>query len=98
MNPSFTGTEPTRWQPLVAPSLEGIIAMSDPTPSAVIELRLKILSDLDTSANVSFLERSQMRLRVFAVVGAVDRRAMSPSTALSVLEDVRRDVSALVDR
>jgi len=80
----FRGTEETK---LATATLSGIIA-----------LRLDILSEIDASANVSFLERSQFRLKVFGVLGAVERFTLTPDAALEELERIKTDVDTLVDR
>jgi hypothetical protein len=61
----------------------------------VIGTRLRILAELDSSATISFMERSQLRLRVFGIVDALDRGAITTSSATELFAVLQKDVDVL---
>jgi hypothetical protein len=71
-------------------------AMNTPASSAtVIATRLSLLAELDASAEVSFMNRSQLRLRVFGVVDRLDRGIITTTVAAELFERIESDVAAL---
>jgi hypothetical protein len=64
--------------------------------ASVLSARLSILTELDTSAEVSFMERTRLRLRVFGIVDSLERRTISTETATRLFAELQSDVSVLV--
>jgi hypothetical protein len=64
----------------------------------VISLRLRLLAALDASAEVSFMERAQFRLRVFGIVEALDRGEIATPTAIELFEGIQNDLDELLSR
>lgn len=60
----------------------------------VISARLDILAKLDSSPEVSFMERARFRLRVFGIVEALDRGDITSSTAADRLTALRREIGS----
>lgn len=69
--------------------------ITPPTPGTVIATRLSLLAELDASAEVSFMDRSQLRLRVFGVVDRLDRGVITTAVAAELFEKIGGDVAAL---
>lgn len=67
----------------------------DPMTAVVIAQRLSILAELDASADVSFMDRSRMRLSVFGVVDRLDRGAISTAAAAALFGRIEDEVMAL---
>jgi hypothetical protein len=67
----------------------------DPLIASVIAQRLHLLAELDTSADVSFMNRSRMRLSVFGVVDRLDRGTITTSTASVLFGQIEDEVASL---
>jgi hypothetical protein len=67
----------------------------DPLIASVIAQRLSLLAELDDSADVSFMNRSRMRLSVFGVVDRLDRGAISTAGAAELFRRIEDEVTAL---
>ncbi|RPE78566.1 MULTISPECIES: hypothetical protein [unclassified Frondihabitans] len=64
--------------------------------ASIISTRLSLLAQLDSSAGVSFMNRAELRLRIFGVVDALDRGVITADKARELFARVQGDISTLI--
>lgn len=64
--------------------------------ASIISTRLSLLAQLDSSAGVSFMNRAELRLRIFGIVDSLDRGVITREQAAALFARVQDDVATLV--
>lgn len=64
--------------------------------ASIISTRLSLLAQLDSSAGVSFMNRAELRLRIFGIVDSLDRGVITREQAAVLFARVQDDVATLV--
>lgn len=68
--------------------------LTDPESQQLMALRVSVLTELDASPRLSYLERAELRQRLNAIVGSVNRSVSSTASGIEQLERLRLDVMA----